>query len=76
MQRIAVISTVGQQNLARSQRGEHVSRDSVRQMLPYSTPPVYRRQSPIRRPKLDAFIATIDRWLEEDVSPGGVCALL
>src|SRR5690606_25842771 len=40
----------------------NISRDSVAKMLSYSTPPGYRRQSPIRRPKLDAFVATIDHW--------------
>ena len=44
----------------------NISRDSVRKMLSYSTPPGYRRQSRVRRPKLDAFVATIDRWLDED----------
>src|SRR3546814_12602222 len=36
-------------------------------MLSYSTPPGYRRQAPVRRPKLDAFVSTIDHWLDEDV---------
>ena len=35
--------------------------------MAYSTPPGYQRQSPIRRPKLDAFVSTIDRWLDEDI---------
>ena len=30
-------------------------RDTVRKMLAYSAPPGYRRQSPPRRPKLEAF---------------------
>jgi len=29
--------------------------------------PGYQRQSPIRRPKLDAFVSTIEHWLEEDL---------
>src|SRR3546814_3728261 len=45
----------------------NISRDSVRKMLSYSTPPGYRRQAPVRRPKLDAFVSTIDHWLDEDV---------
>ncbi len=36
-------------------------------MMSYSTPPGYQRHSPIRRPKLDAFVSTIDHWLEEDL---------
>ena len=43
-----------------------ISRDTVRKMLAYSVPPGYRRQAPVRRPKLDAFTAIIDRWLDED----------
>ncbi|MEX4010765.1 IS21 family transposase, partial [Neoaquamicrobium sediminum] len=42
------------------------SRDTVRKMMAYSVPPGYRRQAPVRRPKLDAFIAVIDRWLDAD----------
>jgi hypothetical protein len=43
-----------------------ISRDSVRKMLSFSVPPGYRRQAPIKRPKLDGFTAIIDAWLEED----------
>lgn len=43
-----------------------ISRDSVAKMLAYSEPAGYRRTAPIRRPKLDAFIGQIDRWLSED----------
>ncbi len=45
----------------------NISRDTVRKMVAYSAPPGYRRQSPVRRPKLDAFVATTDHWLDEDV---------
>ena len=41
-------------------------RDTVRKMLAYSVPPGYRRQSPPRRPKLDAYAGVIDRILEAD----------
>ena len=41
-------------------------RDTVRKMLEYSVPPGYRRQSPPRRSKLDAYRGVIDRILEED----------
>ena len=43
-----------------------ISRDSVQKMLAYSVPPGYRRQAPIKRPKLDGFTEIIDAWLEED----------
>jgi len=43
-----------------------ISRDSVANMLAYSEPPGYRRSAPIRRPKLDPFVAIIDVWLSED----------
>ncbi|WP_231565052.1 helix-turn-helix domain-containing protein [Sphingomonas sp. Ant H11] len=43
-----------------------ISRDTVRKMIAYSVPPGYRRQAPVRRPKLDAFIPIIDQWLEAD----------
>jgi len=43
-----------------------ISRDSVSKMLTYSEPPGYRRTSPIKRPKLDPYVAQIDSWLAED----------
>jgi transposase len=57
------------EGMSRRQAAKHfnISRDSVSKMLSYSTPPGYQRQSPIRRPKLDAFVSTIDHWLDEDV---------
>ena len=45
----------------------NISRDTVAKMVSYSTPPGYQRRMPIRRPKLDGFIATIDHWLDEDM---------
>jgi transposase len=42
----------------------NVSRDTVRKMLSFSSPPGYRRQSVPQRPKLDGFVAIIDGWLE------------
>ncbi|CZT37924.1 hypothetical protein GA0004734_00048130 [Rhizobium sp. 9140] len=56
------------EGMSRRQAAKHfnISRDSVSKMLSYSTPPGYQRQSPIRRPKLDAFVSTIDHWLDED----------
>ena len=41
-----------------------LARETVRKMLRYSVPPGYRRQQPVRRPKLDAWIGTIDQILE------------
>ena len=46
----------------------NISRDTVRKMLSYSEPPGYRRTAPVRRPKLEAFIAIIDGWLDGDRS--------
>jgi transposase len=43
-----------------------VSRDSVRKMLRYSVPPGYRRQQPVRRPRLGPWIGVIDAILEDD----------
>ena len=43
-----------------------ISRDSVSKMLAYSEPPGYRRTAPIKRPKLDPYVAQIDLWLAED----------
>jgi transposase len=43
-----------------------LSRETVRKMLKFSLPPGYRRQAPIRRPKLDAYAAVIDQILVSD----------
>ena len=43
-----------------------LDRKTVRKMLKFSVPPGYRRRSSPRRPKLDPFIAIIDRILEEE----------
>ncbi len=57
------------EGMSRRQAAKHfnISRDSVAKMVSYSTPPGYQRQLPIRRPKLDAFVSTIEHWLEEDL---------
>ena len=57
------------EGMSRRQAAKHfnISRDSVAKMMAYSTPPGYQRQLPIRRPKLDAFVSTIDHWLDEDI---------
>ena len=44
----------------------NISRDTVAKALAFSVPPGYRRTAPIKRPKLDGFIAIIDAWLEGD----------
>ncbi len=41
-------------------------RDTVRKMLEYSVPRGYRRESPPRKPKLEAFTGVIDAILEAD----------
>ncbi|WP_116654464.1 helix-turn-helix domain-containing protein [Pelagibacterium sediminicola] len=40
-----------------------ISRDTVRKTMAYSVPPSHLRQTPVRHPKLDAFIAIINGWL-------------
>ncbi len=47
-----------------------LARETVRKMLRYSAPPGYRRQQPVRRPKLGAWIGTIDQILEADKAEG------
>ncbi|MET3602088.1 transposase [Martelella mangrovi] len=56
------------EGMRRRQAAKHfnISRESVAKMLSYSTPPGYQRRSPVRLPKLDAFISTVDHWLDED----------
>jgi len=44
----------------------NVSRDTVRKMISFSSPPGYRRQSEPQRPKLDEFVGIIDGWFERD----------
>ena len=41
-------------------------RDTVRKMLAYSVPSVYRRKIPPRRPKLESYTGVIDRILDDD----------
>jgi transposase len=43
-----------------------LSRETVRKMLEYAVPPGYRRQQPIRRPKLGPWIGAIDAILDDD----------
>jgi transposase len=43
-----------------------LSRETVRKMLEYAVPPGYRRQQPIRRPKLGPWLGVVDAILEDD----------
>jgi len=43
-----------------------VARETVRKMLRYAVPPGYRRQQPVRRPKLGPWLGVIDAILEND----------
>ena len=43
-----------------------LARETVRKMLRYRLPPGYRRQQPIRCPKLEAFTGGIDQTLRDD----------
>jgi len=43
-----------------------IARETVRKMLRYSVPPGYRREQPVKRPKLGPWIGLIDAILEED----------
>jgi transcriptional regulator with XRE-family HTH domain len=61
--RLARSEGMSQRELARH---FNISRDSVRKMLAFSTPPGYRRTKEIKCPNLDGFTEIIDGWLEED----------
>lgn len=43
-----------------------LSRETVRKMLQYAVPPGYRRQQPIKRPKLGPWLGVIDAILNDD----------
>ncbi len=43
-----------------------LARETVRKMLSYAAPPGYRREKPIRRPKLDPYTGVIDQILLSD----------
>lgn len=47
-----------------------LARETVRKMLRYAVPPGYQRKEPVKRPKLDAWTATIDQILEHDKAEG------
>src|SRR5450759_5339974 len=43
-----------------------LARVTVRKMVGYSIPPGYRRQQPVKRPKVGPWVGVIDAILEED----------
>jgi transposase len=63
VRRAVVVEKMSEREAAR-QFG--LARETVRKMLRYSVPPGYRRQRPVRRPKLDAWTGAIDQILEQD----------
>jgi hypothetical protein len=63
VRRAVIVEKVSEREVAR-QFG--LARETVRKMLRYSAPPGYRRQQPVRRPKLGAWLGTIDQILEAD----------
>ena len=67
VRRAVVVDRMSEREAAR-QFG--LARETVRKMLQYSVPPGYRRQQPVRRPKLDAWLGIIDQILEQDKAQG------
>ena len=67
VRRAVIVDKLSEREVAR-QFG--LARETVRKMLLYSVPPGYRRQQPARRPKLGAWIGTIDQILEADKAEG------
>ena len=67
VRRAVIVDKMSEREVAR-QFG--LARETVRKMLRYSVPPGYRRQQPVRRPKLGAWIGTIDQILETDKAEG------
>ena len=63
VRRAVIVEKMSEREVAR-QFG--LARETVRKMMRYSAPPGYRRQQPVRRPKLGAWIGTIDQILEAD----------
>src|ERR1017187_1280838 len=67
VRRAVIVDKMSEREVAR-QFG--LARETVRKMLRYSVPPGYRRLQPVRRPKLGAWIGTIDQILEDDKAEG------
>ena len=67
VRRAVVVDKMSEREAARQ---FELARETVRKMLRYAVPPGYRRQQPVCRPKLDAWVGAIDRILEEDKARG------
>lgn len=67
VRRAVVVDNMSEREAAR-QFG--LARETVRKMLRYAVPPGYQRQQPVRRPKLGAWVGTIDQILEADQEEG------
>ncbi len=67
VRRAVIVDKMSEREVAR-QFG--LARETVRKMLRYAVPPGYRRQQPVRRPKLGVWIGTIDQILEDDKAEG------
>jgi transposase len=67
VRRAVIVDKMSEREAAR-QYG--LARETVRKMLRYAVPPGYRRLQPVRRPKLGAWIGTIDQILEDDKAEG------
>jgi transposase len=63
VRRAVLVDGVSQRTAARE---FGISRKSVRKMVAFSVPPGYRREQPVKRPKLDAWVGVIDAILEDD----------
>ena len=63
VRRAVLVDGVSQRTAARE---FGISRKSVRKMVSFSVPPGYRREQPVKRPKLDAWVGVIDAILDED----------
>ena len=67
VRRAVVVDKMSEREAAR-QFG--LARETVRKMLRYAVPPGYQRKEPVKRPKLDAWVATIDQILGQDKAEG------
>jgi transposase len=67
VRRAVIVDKMSEREVAR-QFG--LARETVRKMLRYSAPPGYRRLQPVHRPKLGAWVGTIDQILEDDKAEG------
>lgn len=63
VRRAVLVDGVSQRTAARE---FGISRKSVRKMVAFSVPPGYRREQPVKRPKLGPWVGVIDAILEED----------